>query len=102
MIDWMSRKCNMLMDRYGIAAYGFDKERDGADAEVILEVKGDETERPARLGDVRDISDEAIERRFAAACLAVGIAEGIGELAHFADRMLDPSDNGELDDPIPF
>lgn len=102
MIDWMSRKCNVLMDRYGIAAYGFDKERDAEDAEVILEVKGEETERSARLGDVKGLSDEAIERRFAAACLAVGIAEGIGELAHFADRMLDPSDDGELDDPIPF
>ena len=102
MIDWMSTKCNMLMDRYGIAAYGFDKERDGADAEVILEVCGEETERSARLGDVRDISDEAIERRFAAAAFAIGVNEGIDALVEFADRMLDPSDDGELDDPIPF
>ena len=48
MIGWMSAKCNRLMDRYGISAYGFDMERDAADAEVILEVRGEETGRPAR------------------------------------------------------
>ena len=102
MIDWMSTKCNRLMDRYGIEAYGFDKERDGADAEVILEVGGEETERSARLGNVVNLTDDAIERRFAAAAFAIGIAEGIDALVTFADRMLDPADNGELDEPIPF
>lgn len=102
MIVWMSAKCNRLMDRYGISAYGFDMERDGADAEVILEVCGEETERPARLGNVVNLSDEAIERRLAAAALAIGIAEGNDALVTFADRMLDPADNGELDEPIPF
>ena len=102
MIFWMSPKCNRLMDRYGISAYGFDKERDGADAEVILEVGGEETERSARLGDVTNLSDEAIERRFVAAVLYIGIHEYIYDLVTFADRMLDPSDDGELEDPIPF
>ena len=102
MIDWMGTKCNRLMDRYGIDAYGFDMERDGADAEVAIEVGGDATEHPARLGDVRDLSDDEIERRFAAAVFAIGIQEGIDALVEFADRMLDPSDDGELEDPIPF
>lgn len=102
MIDWMSVKCNRLMDRYGITAYGFDKERDGKDAEVILEVCGEETERSARLGNVENLTDDAIERRFAAAAFAIGINEGIDALVTFADRMLDPSDDGELEDPIPF
>ena len=102
MIDWMSAKCNRLMDRYGISAYGFDMERDVADAEVILEVGGEETERSARLGNVEKLSYEAIERRFAAAAFAIGIHEGIDALVEFADRMLDPSDDGELEDQIPF
>ena len=102
MMDWMSVKCNRLMDRYGISAYGFDMERDAADAEAILEVKGEETNRPARLGNTQGLNDDAIERRFAAAVLAVGIHEGIGDLVTFADRMLDPSDDGELVAPIPF
>ncbi len=102
MIDWMSQKCNVLMDRYGISAYGFDKERDGADAEVILEVCGEGTERPARIGNVVNLTDDEIERRFAAAAFAIGIAEGIDALVTFADRMFDPADNGELDEPIPF
>ena len=102
MIDWMSKKCNKLMERYGISAYGFDKERDGKDAEVILEVHGEEPERSARLGDVTNLSDEAIERRFVAAVLVIGIHECIYDLIAFADRMLDPSDDGELEDPIPF
>ena len=102
MIDWMSTKCNRLMDRYGIDAYGFDMERDVADAEVILEVGGEETERSARLGNVANLSYDAIERRFAAAVFAIGIHEGIDALVEFADRMLDPSDDGELEDPIPF
>ena len=102
MIDWMSEKCNRLMDKYGLSAYGFDKERDGADAEVILEVCGEETERPARLGNVVNLTDDEIERRFAAAAFAIGIDEGIDALVEFADRMLDPSDDGELDEPVPF
>lgn len=102
MIDWMSAKCNRLMDRYGISAYGFDMERDGADAEVILEVCGEETERPARIGNVVNLTDDEIERRFAAAAFAIGIEEGIDALVIFADRMFDPADNGELDEPIPF
>lgn len=102
MINWMSEKCNRLMDRYGITAYGFDKERDGKDAEIILEVGGNETERSARIGDVTDLNDDAIERRFAAAAMAIGIAEGITDLVTFADRMLDNSDDGELEDPIGF
>ena len=102
MIDWMSTKCNRLMDRYGIDAYGFDMERDVADAEVILEVGGEETERSARLGNVVNLSYDAIERRFAAAALEIGIHEGIDALVTFADRMLDPSDDGELDEPVPF
>ena len=102
MIDWMSAKCNRLMDRYGLSAYGFDRERDAKDAEVILEVNGDEPERTPRLGNVEGLSDEAIERRFAAAALEIGIHEGIDALVTFADRMLDPSDNWELDEPVPF
>ena len=102
MINWMSNKCNRLIDRYGITAYGFDKERDGKDAEVILEVCGDDTEHTAKLGDVTDLNDDAIERRFAAAAMAIGIAEGIPMLVEFADRMLDNSDDGELEDPIGF
>ena len=102
MISWMSEKCNRLMDKYGLSAYGFDKERDGADAEIILEVNGEETERTARIGNVVNLTDDEIERRFAAAAFAIGIAEGIDALVTFADRMLDPSDNGELDEPIPF
>ena len=101
MISWMSEKCNRLMDNYGLSAYGFDKERDGADAEIILEVNGEETERTARIGNVVNLTDDEIERRFAAAAFAIGIAEGIDALVTFADRMLDPSDNGELDEPIP-
>ena len=102
MIDWMSTKCNRLMDNYGISAYGFDKERDGKDAEGILEVCGEETERSARLGNVENLTDDEIERRLAAAAFAIGINEGIDALVTFADRMLDPSDDGELEDPIPF
>lgn len=102
MIDWMSAKCNRLMARYGISAYGFDKERDAVDAEVMLEVRGEETNRPARIGNIQGLNDDAIERRLAAAALAIGIHEGIGDLVTFADRMLDPSDDGELEDPIPF
>lgn len=98
----MSAKCNRLMDRYGISAYGFDMERDGADATVILEVGGEETERLARLGNVMNLSDNAIERRLAAAAFSIGINEGIDSLVEFADRMLDPSDNVELEEPIPF
>ena len=102
MINWMSAKCNRLMDRYGITAYGFDKERDGKDAAIILEVCGTETERPARIGDATDLTVDGIERRFAAAVMAIGIAEGITDLVTFADRMLDNSDDGELEDPIGF
>lgn len=102
MKDRMSSKCKRLMDRYGISAYGFDLGRDFSDAEIILEVGGEETERPARLGNVLTLTDEAIERRLAAAAFSIGIHEGIEALVKFADRMLDPYDNGELDDPIPF
>lgn len=102
MITWMSTKCQRLMDNYGIAAYGFDMERDCADAEVILEVGGEETERSALLGDIRGLDYDAIERRFAAAAFAIGLHEGIDALVTFADRMLNPSDDGELDVPIPF
>ena len=102
MIEWMSTKCNRLMDRYGISAYGFDMERDVEDVEVAIEFCGEATEHPARLGDVRNLSADAIERRFAAAVFAIGIHEGIDALVEFADRMLDPSDDGELEDPIPF
>lgn len=102
MIDWMSTKCNRLMDLYNIGAIGFDVEKEGDDAQVILEVNGNQTERFAMLGDVRGLSPDAIERRFAAAAFAIGIHEGIDALVMFADRMLDPSDDGELEDPIPF
>ena len=102
MIDWMSEKCNRLMDLYNISAIGFDPETEGDDAQVILEVNGNQTERFAMLGDVRGLSPDDIERRFAAAAFAVGIAENISELVKFADRLLDPSDDGELEEPVPF
>ena len=70
--------------------------------DAILEVNGEETERTARIGNVVNLTDDEIERRFAAAAFAIGIAEGIDALVTFADRMFDPSDNGELDEPIPF
>ena len=94
MIEWMSEKCDRLMEEYGISAIGFDPERE-ENAEVILEFYGEQTERPAVLGDVRNLDSVGIERRFAAAVLHVGIREDIPALVEFADRMLDPSDNGE-------
>jgi len=102
MIDWMGKKCNRLMDLYNIGAIGFDLEKEGDDAQVILEVNGNQTERFAMLGDVRGLSPDEIERRFVAATFAVGVAEGIPVLVTFADRMMDAADNGELEDVIPF
>lgn len=91
MIYWMSEKCDRLMEEYGISAIGFDPEKEET-AEVILEVYGEQTERPAVLGDVRNLDSVGIERRFVAAVRHVGIREDIPALVEFADRMIDPSE----------
>lgn len=102
MIDWMSKKCDRLMDKYHVCAYGFDSEKDGDDAKVYIELRGCDIGEPVRLGAIRNVPFDTIERRFAAGVFAIGVRRGLDVLVEFADRMLDPYDDGELEYPIPF
>ena len=81
MIAWMSKRTSDLLDRYGAEVYGFDMERDAADAWCSVTIGG--VTQHIHLGDVRGLSYGAIDRRFAGAMLqyALDTASDI-----FADR----------------
>ena len=63
MIYWMSDDTDRIMTECGIAVYGFDPEKDGANAACILELSDDRSVT-VRLGDVRGMSAEGIDRLF--------------------------------------
>lgn len=63
MIYWMSEDTSRIMNECGIAVYGFDPERDGENAECILELS-DDTDVSVCLGDVRGMSNGDIDSLF--------------------------------------
>ena len=75
MIYWMSENTANQLDRFGIAVFGFDPEREGEDARCMVEWGDGEDEcGVVALGDIRLLPDMEIDRRFAAGLR--GLAEG--------------------------
>ena len=64
MIDWMSEETNRVIDKFGLAVYGFNTD-DAADARMVVE-RGDDT-YILPMGDVRNLTPYGLNRRFYAA-----------------------------------
>ena len=78
MIYWMSKNTNYQLDRYSIFVTGFDPETEGEDARCKVEWGDEENECGiVVMGDIRNLSDTEIDRRFAAGLVA--LADEVGE-----------------------
>lgn len=91
MIYWMSENTANQLDRFGIAVFGFDPEREGENASCMVEWGDDEDEcGVVVLGDIRLLSDMEIDRRFAAGLVALAEYEGNERLEEAATLCLAP------------
>lgn len=75
MIYWMSENTDKQLARFGVSVTGFDPEREADNARCMVEW-GDGECGLIPLGDVRNLTDREIDRRFAAGLR--GLAEGDG------------------------
>ena len=90
MICWMSEHTNEVLDRHDVSVIGFDIDREAANAYCIVGMNG--TSMGVCLGNVEGLTDEQIDRRFAAAMLqfAMSAAEdGDDEGYEVLDELLD-------------
>ena len=90
MIYWMSEKTNEIIDRHDMGVIGFDPEREASAAHCIVSMNG--TAMGVCLGNVEGLTDEQIDRRFAAAMLqfAMSAAEdGDDEGYEVLDELLE-------------
>lgn len=78
MIAWMSEETNRVIDKFGLAVYGFNND-DADDARMVVE-RGDDT-YILILGDVRHLTPYEINRRFYAAM------RGIDDLSDVCDEF---------------
>lgn len=101
MIYWMSERTRRLLDEYNITVIGFDPEKSGRFAwcKFVFESEDDGTlVTNVCLGDVRGLSYEQMDRRFAAAVLHLALSEDrdcmfadgddVKKLYELADKLL--------------
>ena len=80
MIAWMSEETNRVIDKFGLAVYGFNND-DADDARMVVE-RGDNT-YILILGDVRHLTPYELNRRFYAAM------RGIDALSDVCDELIE-------------
>lgn len=89
MIYWMSENTNEQLDRFNVSVTGFDPEREGDDARCMVEW-GDDECGIVKLGDIRNLTEAEIDRRFAAGLRGLAKGEGSDILDEAATLCLAP------------
>ena len=86
MIAWMSEETNRVIDKFGLAVFGYHCDNED-DARMVVEM-GDE-EYVLILGDVRNLTPYEINRRFYAAM------RGIDALSDVCDELQEQFRKGD-------